>query len=344
MAAVTTREDAEDKSTTNEPSFDTFAKAVATPCSRRHMLRLIIGGALAAVTGCTPHPSHKSVGMLPQPMTGSSPCPPRQHSLPSDCKGIRVPAYPNSQGSESCWHGTLVQHAPSTCNGCGPGKKGAPSENKYPILDKLPKTIGANFTPACNEHDVCYGTCGRDKSDCDTAFLRGMLAACQDLALGPALRDDGQLTTGTTVTTCLSYAYAYYSVVSLKGQDAFDTAQEQGCECCLCPEGCNAPCQQCDRDTGTCESTCATGLSCCEGQCVDLNASHDNCGACGHRCQANEYCDGHGHCVQRGEWRCDGDPNCSTVGNVYPDKLSCTEGCPNGYSRIACALATCTPV
>ena len=37
----------------------------------------------------------------------------------------------------------------------------------------------ANFTPACNKHDVCYGTCKKDKDACDKAFCTDLLKACK---------------------------------------------------------------------------------------------------------------------------------------------------------------------
>jgi len=44
------------------------------------------------------------------------------------------------------------------------------------------------------------------------------------------------------------------------------------------------------RDAGDEGSSCPTGQDLCPGGCVNLQASHDNCGACGNACATNELC------------------------------------------------------
>ena len=40
---------------------------------------------------------------------------------------------------------------------------------------------GFDFTQACQNHDDCYGTCGREKGDCDEDFLKDMNAVCESV-------------------------------------------------------------------------------------------------------------------------------------------------------------------
>lgn len=71
-------------------------------------------------------------------------------------------AYPTSMGR--------LRSTP-LANGCG-----AKGKTKFPAGG--PGGIWT-FTPACDNHDVCYGTCGNSKSSCDRAFLRDMRSACR---------------------------------------------------------------------------------------------------------------------------------------------------------------------
>ena len=56
-------------------------------------------------------------------------------------------------------------------NGCGPGGADIGSrivaEAFVPEGWQAGKEMGLNFTPACNTHDICYGTCCTDKDACD---------------------------------------------------------------------------------------------------------------------------------------------------------------------------------
>lgn len=41
--------------------------------------------------------------------------------------------------------------------------------------DMLPVT---GFVDCCNEHDVCYETCGKDKDECDLKFRKCLYKKC----------------------------------------------------------------------------------------------------------------------------------------------------------------------
>lgn len=56
------------------------------------------------------------------------------------------------------------------------------------------------FEPACNEHDVCYGTPGRRKEDCDADFYKNMATQCNN-------------NNGRDVNSCMKGAAAYLAGV-----------------------------------------------------------------------------------------------------------------------------------
>jgi hypothetical protein len=58
---------------------------------------------------------------------------------------------------------------------CGPGTR----RNLIRLF--IPQGFaGADFKPACREHDHCYGLKGADKAACDAAMYAQMLCACEN--------------------------------------------------------------------------------------------------------------------------------------------------------------------
>jgi RHS repeat-associated protein len=108
---------------------------------------------------------------------------------------------------------------PGGPNGCG-AAGGAQFPGNFGLWD---------FTPACNGHDICYGTCGSSKEDCDSQFLDDMLSICSSYILLPNLG-----------SPCLGLATIYYSAVMAAGQDAYDSAQ-------ACCPGVIPPASQCSQ-------------------------------------------------------------------------------------------------
>jgi hypothetical protein len=116
---------------------------------------------------------------------------------------------------------TRVPNATHTCvpNGCG-GDGGIPVPNGY---------LAADFRPSCNAHDCCYDACttsGTAKATCDTNLRNGLNAACSAAYPGTGLMDRIKR------STCQSTASTYYSFVTNYGQQYFDAAQQQSCDCC----------------------------------------------------------------------------------------------------------------
>jgi hypothetical protein len=113
-------------------------------------------------------------------------------------------------------------HTPNQ-NGCG-AKGGTKVPGYYLFFD---------FTPACNAHDLCWGTCGADKAQCDSMFLHAMNDQCyQYYGISPL--------NNIIYTACVTLAYTYYGFVAVS-QGIFDTAQKSNCkefpddECCPTP-------------------------------------------------------------------------------------------------------------
>ncbi len=75
------------------------------------------------------------------------------------------------------------------------------------------------FTPACDTHDVCYGTCGANKSDCDERFLEDMANHCAAITAG--ILD---------YAACLIEASSFHRAVVAAGGSFFQAAQAATCD------------------------------------------------------------------------------------------------------------------
>lgn len=99
-------------------------------------------------------------------------------------------------------------------NGCGP------SGLLGDLIPNCPINLVC-FTQACNEHDVCYTTCGQPKPGCDNQFFRSMVLICgENFDPGDERHE-----------RCLDVAYIYWQVVARYGLGAFDDMQTWACVC-----------------------------------------------------------------------------------------------------------------
>lgn len=133
-------------------------------------------------------------------------------------------------------------HSPTT-NGCGSGDwKGTLVPNSWGKAD---------FTPSCNQHDICYGTCGNDKLNCDTNLSLDAMRAC-DAAYGDS---------PTRRAACYTVAYAYGEAVHEFGDGPYNEAQEEDCDCCrLQNVAYCAPDDSCWSSASACLQACPSGL------------------------------------------------------------------------------------
>ena len=93
-------------------------------------------------------------------------------------------------------------------NGCG-------SETSFFNSNRIPQSFGgADFSGPCNAHDVCYGTFGAKKSQCDFNFLHDLQQECF---------------TGSRsvkhIPPCLGAANLYFSAVFFGGGPAYRQGQ-----------------------------------------------------------------------------------------------------------------------
>lgn len=83
------------------------------------------------------------------------------------------------------------------------------------------------FITACNDHDICYQTCGSSKRVCDNLFYQGMMSICSERLVGGEQEP----------VRCFVLAYVYWQAVLRYGHESFDITQSRVCECA---EGGNA--------------------------------------------------------------------------------------------------------
>jgi len=111
----------------------------------------------------------------------------------------------------------------SIANGCGSqtGLAGL-----IPIPNNPPFMRRCDFTPACDGHDCCWGTCNASRVACDEKFLRDVLAICRSCTRA-----------GTRQRRrCDRWAQRFAGVVSsILGTGSYGNAQREACEECCCP-------------------------------------------------------------------------------------------------------------
>jgi len=129
------------------------------------------------------------------------------------CAGCQLPPPPPPTTSDCvCAAGTKVGRRQNPnytivtngCTGVGPGPY--------------------NFTPACNQHDVCYSTCNSKRANCDMSFYGDMIAICQQFCGNDY----------NCQYTCAQVALLYYYGVQLLGGSHFD-GDGAACSDCCCP-------------------------------------------------------------------------------------------------------------
>lgn len=195
--------------------------AYAAGPSRRGFLALV-ASALSVALGTAP----LSRGVAPAAASGSSSdCIVGPISRPESCPDSRRPK---------------AGFTPTT-NGCG----AAGSELE------IPQGFGrADFSPACNAHDLCYSECGSSQWGCDAALHQGVTAACL-IYVGVPL----------VYQACLHQASLYGPAVALFGGAAHHSAQQEACECCTKPgKVWCGPTDACYDTGGECLADCRAGL------------------------------------------------------------------------------------
>ena len=167
----------------NQARFDELAKGLAT---KRLSRRQVFKGLTAALIGT-------ALGMNLQPRTASAAklCPTRV---------ARRGWNPNEHVNE-----------------CG-------TKPLNRLAARMIQDMGAevDFTPACNQHDICYSTCNAVKTNCDEAFRLQMTQICCD-----AFPTDSE-----KLFDCQQWATRFWLAVYHAGHDEYANAQASACTCC----------------------------------------------------------------------------------------------------------------
>lgn len=343
--------------------FDRLAVGLAEGRSRREAFRMAfgVGAGASAATLVWPMRSRASRGRVKPPLICSSPAPP----TPGTCGAQSSYDYHDGcpAGGNEYSTGT-----PSTYNGCGP--EGGINTHIFGNQDIIPdQPLGlADFYSACAGHDCCYGTCQSDKSACDLNFAADLIAICE--AEYQQYRSISPILAAAQYAACVEVAQIYYHEVSSdpKGQEAYDTAQNEDCKCC-CPDGkayCNGECLDVSADPlncGSCGNVCPDDHPCVDGVCqqcpsgqtkcldgcFDLQTDPLHCGSCSHACDSDQTCvSGNCQCPGGGV-DCSGvcvdiqtdSANCGTCGNACASGETCVGGTCTCGGSVCGASETC---
>ncbi|MEO2090856.1 MAG: hypothetical protein ABGY75_15350 [Gemmataceae bacterium] len=116
------------------------------------------------------------------------------------------PVVANGCGSDSSWF--KPSRTPASAEAAGAGTALLSAARGH-----VPQRVsGADFTPACNAHDLCWSCPWASKAACDRAFLTDLRRACMVPAVHNPLR-------------CLEAAEGYAFGVRHFGHGPFDDAQ-----------------------------------------------------------------------------------------------------------------------
>merc|ERR1712130_524082 len=113
-------------------------------------------------------------------------------------------------GNFACSNGATPIPKPNytpTANGCGP--------SAFPLAGP-----SFSFLECCNQHDYCYGTCGKTKSQCDADFYACTDCSCE-AAYDNFLEQDA----------CEEVACAYFQAVDDFGCYSYTEGQKGACSC-----------------------------------------------------------------------------------------------------------------
>ncbi|OWA53638.1 hypothetical protein BV898_18059 [Hypsibius exemplaris] len=101
----------------------------------------------------------------------------------------------------------LPQNAVSP-NGCGP------------IDHNVDQYVADGMTTCCDQHDICFSTCGSRKSDCDIVFKKCLYDACRADTEGKQNKK-----------VCQISAKVLYGLTTLAGCSLFEASQTAACLC-----------------------------------------------------------------------------------------------------------------
>lgn len=83
-----------------------------------------------------------------------------------------------------------------------------------------------DFTKCCNEHDICYSTCRKDKAICDTVFHNCLYNICREQTFHTK-----KLAKEKSILQCEPTADLMYGATLTLGCKAYKEAQHRACSC-----------------------------------------------------------------------------------------------------------------
>ncbi|XP_067929508.1 group XIIA secretory phospholipase A2-like [Watersipora subatra] len=118
----------------------------------------------------------------------------------------------NNNCKYTCLYGQVAvpnkAYAPEV-NGCG----------TFGIEVRLTEYPG--ITQCCNDHDVCYAICGKDKAQCDVELQRCAQRVCLQATEGGIVANQA----------CKTLSEMLYEATSMLGCQPYKSAQEKACIC-----------------------------------------------------------------------------------------------------------------
>lgn len=120
-----------------------------------------------------------------------------------------------------------MEMAPAQVHQCASGESpqhkadSRPEYNGCGTYELKVNLATSDFASCCNMHDLCYGSCGRPKVECDEVFLECMVNRCLvEAEVGSKAHK-----------RCMREARLYYNAVFGFGCFAYKRAQRRHCEC-----------------------------------------------------------------------------------------------------------------
>jgi hypothetical protein len=270
--------------------FDNVARILGSTMPRRKALKLALAGVAGAAL--------LELGIRPAWAIVSCDCNGQSYDTDTSCctpSGVqqKYPIVDLSACPNKVPHPGFV----AVPNGCGPSG-GA-------LTPIIPNRFGsADFTQCCNTHDICYGTCNDVKSDCDNSFLACLQGSCRSAYSSKPVR----------LRACLSVANIYFRAVSSRGENAYESAQKEACDCC---------------GTQTC-GNCSPGVCGTFTICASAPGSPPDC-----------YCfataEGGGRCSR--DFFCSSTAQCTNSSQCGPGSVCVVNTCcgPQGYCTPVCS-------
>ena len=132
------------------------------------------------------------------------------------------------------------QHDIDGCSGGVSQDPAASTHAQAPTAFGIPQGVissaGAALNLPCNQHDICYQTCGSTQSNCDQQMRNRMDAVCDAAFPSTCPYSGWQMASCPAYFGARAYCYSasgtYHTGLSIGGGSAWRQRQTQYCDCC----------------------------------------------------------------------------------------------------------------